>query len=275
MKRIFFSLCLVMSFSLWLFGQNANDLIKKSDDLYYNAKSVQDFDNLIKFLKDAEWNNKDNYEITWRTGRAISEKAVILLITYMNDNMKKRKITDVDDILDSDKDLEKEQENTLLNLGTEGIYYMEKAKKLNSSRVETFYYHALSISMYGLGKSVVSALLEGISGKYETALNGAININKTYAGSGALRSFGRYYYILPWPKRDLDESEKYLKEAVQLSPNEMLGHIYLGDTFWKLDKKKEAKEEWQKAKNTGNPDGLEKILFNAIKNIAGKRISLN
>ncbi len=275
MKRIILCFSLVFFVSFGVLCQTANELIKKSDELYYNAKSAQDFDNLIKFLKDAEWNNKDNYELTWRTGRAISEKAVILLITYYNENMKKRKISDVDDILDSDKNLEKEQEKALLNLGTEGIYYMEKAKKLNTSRVETFYYLGLSISMYGLGKNVVSALLEGIAGKYESALNGAIKIDKIYAGSASVRLFGRYYYVLPWPKRDLDESEKYLKEAVKLSPNEMLGHIYLGDTFWRLDKQKEAKEEWQRAKNINKPDGLEKILMNSVKNMADRRLSLN
>jgi tetratricopeptide (TPR) repeat protein len=275
MKNLILFIGLFFIFVFNVNSQNVNELIKKSDEMYLSAKSTTDFDNLIKFLKDAEWNNKNNYEITWRLGRAISEKAVLLFITYLSENMNKRKISDVDDILDSDKSLESYQEKNLLELGKEGMFYMEKAKSLNSSRVETYYYMALSISMYGLGKSIVSALLEGISGKYESALNESIKIDRSYSGSGALRLYGRYYYVLPWPKRDYDKSEQYLKQAIQNSPNEILSHLYLGDTYWKLDKKDDAKNEWKKAKDISKPDGLEKILFDKIRNMIEKRLLLN
>jgi tetratricopeptide (TPR) repeat protein len=266
-----FFLCL----STNLFSQNVDELIKKSDEMYTQIKSVNDFDPLIKFLKDAEWNNKNNYELTWRVGRALSEKAVILFLSYLNDNMKVRKIKDIDDILDSDKDLESSQEKNLLELGKEARYYMDKAKTLNSSRVETFYYGALSISMYGLGKSIISALMEGLSGKLEDALKNAEKINKGYLEGAALRQFGRYYYVLPWPKRDLDESEKYLKEAVQVGPINILNHMYLGDTFWKLDKKTEAKNAWQNASKVSGTTTIERIIFDKLKNMINKRLSLN
>jgi hypothetical protein len=258
-----------------VFAQDVNQVIKKADEMYSQIKSVNDFDALIKYLKDAEWNNKGNWDITWRVGRALSEKAVISFLSFMNENMKNRKIKEVDDILDSDKSLEKNQENTLLELGKEARYYMEKAKALNSSRVETFYYEALSISMYGLGKSIVSALLEGISGKYESALKSALKIDKSYMEGGALRLFGRYYYVLPWPKRDIEESIKYLQEAVQSCSNNVLNNLYLGDVLWRDGKKDEAKNYWTKASQITSTTTIERIILINLKNMLSKRLSLN
>jgi len=275
-RKLIFSILILIAFStIYSFSQTVDELIKKSDQMYSEIKSVKDFDPLIKFLKDAEWNNKNNYELTWRIGRAISEKAVIHFLSYLEENMKKRKIEDIDDILDSDGDLESDQENNLLALGKEARYYMDKAKNLNLSRVETFYYEALSISMYALGKSIISALLEGISGKYEKALENSMNINKSYLEGAAIRLFGRYYYVLPWPKRDLDESEKYLKQAVQIGPNNILNYLYLGDTYWKLDKKTEAKNAWKTATQISSTTTIEKIIIDKLKNMLNKRLTLN
>jgi len=254
-------------------AQSVEDVIQKADAMRGQAKSASDYDPIIKLLKDADYNHPNNYELAWRVARALSEKADILYVSYLIENYSKREIEDVGDILSSDDKLEKSQEKTLLELGSEGRYYADKAVKLNPDGVEGQFYTALSISMYSLGRSILSALLEGLSGKLEDALNAAMKVNRNFDYGACLRIYGRYYFVLPWPKRDLDKSEQYLQETVQVAPNSMRGHLFFGDTLWKLGKKQEAKQEWQKAARITEFVGLERIHAPNLKTAANIRVA--
>lgn len=254
-------------------AQSVQGIIQKADAIRDQAKSAADYDPLIKLLKDADSNRPNTYELAWHAARALSEKADILYVSYLSENYSKREIEDIGDILSSDDDLENSQEKILLDLGTEARHYADKAVKLNPDGVEGQYYNALSISMYSLGKSIMSALLEGLSGKLEDALNAAMKVNRTFDYGACLRIYGRYYFVLPWPKRDLDKSEEYLKETVQAAPNSMRGHLFFGDTLWKLGKKQEAKLEWQKASQVTEFVGLERIHAPNLKTAANIRLA--
>jgi tetratricopeptide (TPR) repeat protein len=253
-------------------GQSVEEVVKKADDMHGKCKSATDYDPLIKLLKDTDYNNPDKYELVWRAARALCEKADVLYVKYLSDNYSNREIEDMGDILDSDDDLESPQEKTLLDLGTEARSYAGKAVKLNPNGVEGHFYTALGISMYSLGKSILSALLEGLSGKLEDALDAAIKLNKMFDYGASLRIYGRYYFVLPWPKRDLDKSEEYLQQAVQVAPNSLRAHIFFGDTLWKLGKKQEAKVEWQKAGQISDFVGMERIHLPNLKIAAKIRV---
>ena len=44
---------------------------------------------------------------------------------------------------------------------------------------------------------------------------------------------GRYYFELPWPKRNLGKSADWLKKALVLDPNALRAMAWLAETQWK------------------------------------------
>jgi tetratricopeptide (TPR) repeat protein len=64
---------------------------------------------------------------------------------------------------------------------------------------------------------------------------------------------GRYWYKLPWPKRDLQKSIRYLKEAAEAAPYSMRGRVYLAESYLKGDERELAQAELRKAQET-QPD---------------------
>jgi len=58
---------------------------------------------------------------------------------------------------------------------------------------------------------------------------------------------GRYWYKLPWPKRNIKKSIACLEEAVASAPTNIRGHFYLAESYLKDKEKKLAKEQLQKA----------------------------
>jgi tetratricopeptide (TPR) repeat protein len=68
-----------------------------------------------------------------------------------------------------------------------------------------------------------------------------------YDYAGPLRAVGRYWYKLPWPKRNIKKSIGYLEEAVDSAPTNIRGHVYLAESYLKAKEKELAKEQLQKA----------------------------
>jgi hypothetical protein len=190
--------------------------------------------------------------------------------------MYSRNKDDMDDLLDDDRKLTKEQEQVMLDLGTKAKSIFETLLAQNSDKIEYIYYHALSTSMYALGKSTFAIIMEGLIGKYNKSLkilNGDYSPIRTYS----LKLIGRYYFVLPWPKRDLELSEKYLKEAIKLNPGALVNYLFLGDALWESDKNKEAEYYWSAAlKNNSIPQGIpDKISNNYCRNMITKRLVLS
>jgi tetratricopeptide (TPR) repeat protein len=75
----------------------------------------------------------------------------------------------------------------------------------------------------------------------------ALEIDRLYDGAGPLRAMGRYWYKLPWPKRDIKKSVQYLKEAVEAASFSMRGRVYLAESYLKGGDKKLAQAELRKA----------------------------
>jgi Tfp pilus assembly protein PilF len=58
---------------------------------------------------------------------------------------------------------------------------------------------------------------------------------------------GRYWYKLPWPKRDIKKSIQYLREAAEAAPFSVRGRVYLSESYLKGGDKELAKEELRTA----------------------------
>ena len=151
----------------------------------------------------------------------------------------------------------KELKDTHKELGERGMSYAKRALQVNPEGIEGHYYYALSLAQYSIGISIVKALVKGLGPDYESHLEKALAINKEYDYAGPLRALGRYWYRLPWPKRDLTKSIYYLEQSVESAPLSMRGYVYLAESYLKDGKKDRAKASLQKALRIGPKPELE------------------
>ena len=253
------------------FAQSIDEIIKKADELQNKASADAEHEALIKMLKEEAAKNTNSFELQWRTARALGIWADQINMRNTLDNAKKANPKNVDGILAAEKEMSPELGKKVSALGGEARGYAEKAISLNPNRVEGYYYNSLALSMYSLGKGIISALSEGIRPKLVEAAKKAIEKDKAYNEASPLRIYGRYYYKVPWPYNDKKESEKILQEALQVSPNSLRTLLYLGDTLYALGKHDEAKMQWKKIMNTPVL-APEKVLEDVFKGMAGTRL---
>ncbi len=82
------------------------------------------------------------------------------------------------------------------------------------------------------------------------------SLDDSFEGGGPHIAKGRYFYELPWPKRDLKRSKAELQPALQRAPNNPRAWLYLAETLLKDDDPKAAKEAIDRiaaAKGTRDP----------------------
>jgi tetratricopeptide (TPR) repeat protein len=172
--------------------------------------------------------NEENYEACWKIARAYSS-------------------------LGDRRPGTKETKNIRKETGRESMLFAKKALELQPHALEGNYYYAFSLSQYSIGVGSFMTITKGLDRKFEKHMNIAYNLNKYYDNAGPLRGLGRYYYYLPWPKKDLKKSIQYLKEAVAYTPNNIRSHVYLAESYLELGKNQLARTYLQKAVNT-SPD---------------------
>ena len=59
---------------------------------------------------------------------------------------------------------------------------------------------------YALGIGMLRALREGLEGKFKDRLSRAEKIDRSFQGGAIQTAWGRFWYELPWPKRDARKS---------------------------------------------------------------------
>ncbi len=232
---LFFSPSLAIS-------EPVEDIIKKADALQNSVSADAEHEELIKMLKDAAARNPNSFDLQWRTARAIIIWADQINMRDTLENAKKAAPKDLSRLYNAEENMSPVLGKRVSQLGAEARIYAEKAISLNPDRVEGYYYNGLAISMYSLGKGVISALAEGIRPKLVDALKKAIERDKTYDAGGPLRVYGRYFYKVPWPYRDKKESERFLQEALKVSSDNLRSNLYLGDTLYAANKLDEARK---------------------------------
>ena len=142
-------------------------------------------------------------------------------------------------------------------LGEKGMTYARRALDINLQAIQGHYYYGLSLAQYSIGISIIKALVKGLGPEYEKHIGKALEINKLYDYAGPLRAMGRYWYMLPWPKRDIDKSIDFLKEAVAEAPLSIRGHVYLAESYLKGGNQELASEQLTKAIETEQDLSLE------------------
>jgi tetratricopeptide (TPR) repeat protein len=118
----------------------------------------------------------------------------------------------------------------------------ERARKLRPERVEGHFYAAVGIGSYSQAVGILAALSEGLEGKFNERLEKALALDPGFEWSGPWLTKGRYFYELPWPKRDLKKSADCMKKALALHPESLRGWLFLAETLLEDGKAKQAHE---------------------------------
>jgi tetratricopeptide (TPR) repeat protein len=127
-------------------------------------------------------------------------------------------------------------------LGKTAMDHAQEAVKASPAGVEGWYYSAAGIGIYALGVGILTALREGVEGKFRGALDKAITINPDYDYAGPIMTLGRYYSELPWPKRDLKKSIALLEDARRRAPRRIRTVFYLAESYLADGRKAEGLE---------------------------------
>jgi hypothetical protein len=118
----------------------------------------------------------------------------------------------------------------------------DRARKLAPARIEGHYYAALGIGSYSQAAGILTALGEGLEGKYNERLDAALKMDPLFDRGGPLLAKGRYYYELPWPKRDLKKSASFFQKVIDQQPGQLRAWLYLAETLLAQGEEKQAHE---------------------------------
>jgi hypothetical protein len=109
----------------------------------------------------------------------------------------------------------------------------DRAARAKPGAVEGYYFAAAGIGSYSQAVGILNALGQGLESKFNERLDKAINIDPKFAHAAPPAVKGRYYFELPWPKRNLGKSADWLKKALNLDPNALRAMAWLAETQWK------------------------------------------
>ena len=210
----------------------AADLLKLSDKQWRtrhikgnDRKSVQSAEDALKL-------GADEFEAIWRVSRACFWVAE-------NDADKKVKII----------------------FGEKGWKAGKRAAELKPERVEGWYWGVVSLGQYSTGIGIAKAFFEGISSKFESMNKKAITIDARYGYAGPNRSYGRYWFMVPWPKRNYDRAEKMMKQSITDYPPKLRSYFYLAEIYLAKKQRDDAKQALETCigldpKKEEYPDGV-------------------
>ena len=218
-------LCFLICIALFLFtlsplaqGKDITSLLREGDVLWLQSTDPGRAPKTIALYEKVLELDPDNYEALWKIARSYFIIGDALPET-------------------------EEFKNRHKECGEKGMFYAKRAVTVNPQGIEGHYYYGLSIAQYSIGISIVKALIKGLGPEYEKHIGKAIAINKLFDYAGPLRAMGRYWYRLPWPKRNIDKSIDYLKEAEAFAPLSTRGRVYLAESCIKGGKKDCAREQ--------------------------------
>ena len=134
----------------------------------------------------------------------------------------------------------------------EGWNFAKRAVEVKPQGAEAKYYTAINIGAYSQAVGILKALGEGLEGQFNENLDFSIKNNESFDRYGGHTAKGRYYWELPWPKRDLGKSKTELQKSIDKHPEHLRNYYFLADTLLKDGDAKGAKETINKAVNGGD-----------------------
>ncbi len=126
-------------------------------------------------------------------------------------------------------------------LAKEGWNFAKAAVAANPKGHEGKYYTALNIGAYSQAVGILKALGEGLEAQFNDHLDFALATNEAFDRHGPRVAKGRYYWELPWPKRDLAKSREALEQVTRARPEHLRAWLFLAETELKDGNAKAAK----------------------------------
>lgn len=118
----------------------------------------------------------------------------------------------------------------------------DKAIAANASDARGHYNAGVGIGLYSEGVGIITALSQGLEGKFRDRILAALRIDKDYLDGAPQVVWGRYFFKLPWPKRDVGQATKVLGEAVRTHPSNLRAKLYLADCLADDNKVEEGRK---------------------------------
>jgi len=144
----------------------------------------------------------------------------------------------------------------------------EKAVEAKPKGVEGQYYAGAGLGLYSEGVGVLTALRQGLEGKFRGYSLAALRINRDFLDGAPLVLWGRYFFKLPWPKRDVGQSVKVLANCLVKHPANLRAKLYLAEALLSDDQKAEARKQIEQI--AAAPPGADPSEDHRIKNRAAQ-----
>lgn len=226
MRMPFLAVLLLVSTPVFAQPASAADVTAKFDELWKTRDEAASLKAMDETVGEGLKAFAEDYEILWRAAR---------LRWWVADGS-------------TDNKLRKQ-------LAKEGWTFAERAVKAKGDGMQGHYYTALNIGAYSQAVGILKALGEGLEGKFNDELDKARKLDASFDRMGCANAKGRYYWELPWPKRDLGKSRTELKSVLEKHPEHLRGWLYLAETELKDGNAKDAKVAIEKV--TGGSDGYD------------------
>ena len=139
-------------------------------------------------------------------------------------------------------------------LGREVWDLGDRVVKVKPGWVGGHYYAAAGIGIYSQAAGILKALGEGLESKFNDRLDRAIELDPKFQKEAPLIAKGRYYFELPWPKRNLGKSATWYRKALALNPNNVRAMAWLAETLWRDGDVAGARAQLARVKESHVPD---------------------
>ncbi|MEE8478841.1 MAG: hypothetical protein V3S42_02425 [Candidatus Neomarinimicrobiota bacterium] len=236
MKKI---LGIVLILAGFVIAQGFGDLIDKADALH----ELDDFSGNYELLKKAEGLEVDNFELIWRLARAHF------------------------DFSDNSVDKEVISENIYAGMG-----YAKRALDMDEGRAESHKWYGILIARVGELEGKKQTILNSYEVKEHTLK--AIELDPD--DDGNYHVMGRWNFKLAdlsWferkiagiiyakpPKASFEKAAEYFQQAIELEPNDIRNHVWLGKTYEALDDAEAAKNSYNAALSFTAENDSDRIL---------------
>ncbi|MBK9519700.1 MAG: tetratricopeptide repeat protein [Anaeromyxobacter sp.] len=129
-------------------------------------------------------------------------------------------------------------------LGKRAWELAERAIAIDPAPVEPWFYAVSGMGNYSLGIGILSALAQGIEGKFRDRLQQAERRDAGFQRGAIPVAWARFYFKLPWPKHDAGKSERMLRSALLENPDNVRARVYLAELYLDENRVAAAREEY-------------------------------
>ncbi|NOR21289.1 MAG: hypothetical protein GQ476_01115 [Candidatus Aminicenantes bacterium] len=209
---MFFSLFILLSFSILLFSQEPEELISQGDKLYAEMKDMATAQEALSKYREAA-TKAGSYEAFWKLAR---------ILYYVGDNTESKKEKKI--------------------IFSQGVYFAKRAVGMEPEKPGGHYWLGVNYGVFGEPKGVLKSL--SLVKPIKEAMNKVIELDRGYEDGGPDRVLGRVYFKVPGiAGGSKKKSLEHLLKSKELGPNDALTRCYLADTFLSLKEVDKAREE--------------------------------